>query len=514
MDLNSLPNDLEQLKAIVSSQAGTIEQQDHSIKSLNSKIELLIEEVRFFKALKYASSSERLKLKQQYVGQGTLFNEAEMEADNQSEDVAQEEQITVRPYTRKRGKRTKLPENLPREEVVIDLPEEDKVCQHDGSKLSCIGEEVSEKLKIIPAKISVVRTIRKKYACQQCSDCIKTPPPPPSLLPKSIATPSLLAFIITSKYVDGVPLHRMEAVLKRHNIELGRGTMSRWMIEVAERLAPLKQILLEELLSSSYLHCDETTVQVLKEKDKTPQSKSYMWVYGRSGRDPIILYDYHPSRSATVPLAILKGYQGYLQVDGYSGYNLIAKQDGVVRLGCMSHCRRYFYRAWSHAKDKNIGSRGLAFIKKLYKIEEKIKDFDPSARKKVRQEEALPILMSMKEWLDKEQGRHPPKGLAGKAISYALNEWDYLIRYLEDGNLDIDNNFIEQSIRPFAVGRKNWLFSNTPSGANASAFWYGLIETAKANGVEPFGYLQKLLEDFPNADELNSYLKLLPFKII
>ena len=526
MDLGKLTNNPEELKTIIFTQDLLISEGREDVKNLQKNInelkshvnnlkrdnEHLAEQVRFFKSLKFAPKSEKLK-SGSVEFQPNLFNEAELVASH-AEEESPGEDIEIPAHKRKkngRGKRKKLPESLPREEVVIDISDDEKICAEDGSGLTCIGEEISEKLKIIPARIAVLRTIRKKYACGKCSGNLKTAKLPPCILPKSIATPSLLAFIVTGKYIDGVPLYRLESVMRRHGIELGRGTMARWMIEVSKRLAPLKQILREELLSSDYIHCDETAVRVLKEKNKSPASNSYMWVQGRSGEKPIVLYDYHHSRGASVPANLLRGFKGYLQVDGYAGYNLIGGERGVERLGCMSHCRRYFFRAWKHSRTKNIGSRGLAFIKKLYAIEDGIKDKSPEERKLVRQGRAAPILEEMKLWLESQSGKHPPKGLAAKAISYALGEWEFLTGYLENGRLNMSNDFIERAIRPFAIGRKNWLFSDTPAGAEASALWYSLIETAKANGREPFEYLLKVFEKIPTAETLEDYLELLPF---
>ena len=499
--------------------------------SLEEENDILKEQVSFFNELIYGPSSE--KLKGSDVGEGgegegesaRHFNEPEESVDKAPEEGEGEDSEAEAPdkpekpgKPRKRGKRKPLPKNLPRERIVIDLREEEKVCVHDGSVLKCIGEEVSEKLKIIPAKVVVLETVRKKYACGNpgCSGCLKTASSPPGILPKSMVTPELLAFIVTSKYADSIPLYRMESVMRRHGIELGRATMARWMIKSSGELEPLKQILREELLSSEYIHCDETTVQVLKEEGRDASKKSYIWAQGRSGNKPIILYDYRPSRGADVPEELLSDFRGYVQVDGYPGYNRFCQREGVIRLGCMKHCRRYFHKAWKHSGDKgkkNAAARALGFIKKLYKIEKDSKNLVSEERKKVRQEKAVPVLEKMKVWLDSLEGRYPPKGYMGKAVAYALKEWDCLIGYVEDGRLDIDNDYIERSIRPFVIGRKNWLFSDTPSGADASALWYSLIETAKANGQEPFDYILKVIKGVPCAKTLEDYLKLLPFSV-
>ena len=251
----------------------------------------------------------------------------------------------------------------------------------------------------------------------------------------------------------------------------------------------------------------------LKEAGKKATTKSYMWVQGRSGKHPIILFDYDPTRSAEVPKRLFKGYKGYLHTDGYPGYKWIDGEDGIERLGCMSHCRRYFYNAYRHAGSKETALEGLRFINPLFEIERKIEGKEFSEKKEIRQQESKPILEKMKEWLDVQEGKHPPKGYMGKAINYALGEWKYLIKYLEDGRLHICNNFIERRIRPFVIGRKNWLFCITPSGAKASAILYSLVETAKANNKEPFEYLQRILTDIPKAESLTDYMKLLPFDV-
>ena len=439
------------------------------------------------------------------------YNELEQILEEYTED-----KIVVPEHQRNqkgRGKRQKLPESLPREEVIIDLADEDKICSEDGTQLKCIGEEVSERLDIIPAKIKVIREIRKKYACIKCDNSIKTASCLPTLFPKSIATPGLVSFIATSKYVDAIPLYRMESVLRRYGIEIPRNTMARWMINAAEKLETLMKIFEEELASSNYLHVDETTVQVLKEKDRAPSLKSYMWVVAREGPKPIVLFRYFPSRAGEIPYKLLEGFSGYLQCDGYSGYNKISRNEGVLRVGCWSHCRRYFHKAYKHSKSKGIGDRGLSYIKKLFKIEEQIKNKNSEEKLIVRNEKSREIILKMKEWLDGQVGKLPPKGYAGEAIHYALGEWENLARYLDDGKLSISNDYVERAIRPFTIGRKNWMFADTPNGAHSSATFYSLVETAKANGNEPYEYLKMVLEKLPYADSMNDYLALLPFEI-
>ena len=256
---------------------------------------------------------------------------------------------------------------------------------------------------------------------------------------------------------------------------------------------------------------DETTVQVLKENGKKATSKSYMWVRYASGVNPIVIYDYYPTRSGQVPIELLEGFSGYLQVDGYDGYSMACEKNKLTRLGCMDHARRKFKDAFSTSGGKDIGKKGLIFFKSLYKIEDEIEKMSPDEKKRIRQEKSKPILEEMKTWVEEKRPKITPKSVSGKAINYFYNEYKYLVGYLEDGRLNISNCGVENKIRPFAIGRKNWLFSDSVEGAKSSAMFYSLIETAKANNVEPFDWLMGILEKLPYAETVEDYEKLLPF---
>ncbi|MBC7430351.1 MAG: IS66 family transposase, partial [Bacteriovorax sp.] len=410
-----------------------------------------------------------------------MFDEAEFESlkDEEASSEEEGETIIVPGHERaKRGKRIKLPESLPREIVEIDL--DSKICSIDGSELKCIGEEISEKLEIIPAKVKVLRTIRKKYACSKC-ESITTAPAPLELIPKSIASSSLLAYVASAKYVDALPLYRQEAIFKRIGIDLHRQTMARWMITIGEKIEPLIKLLREELLDSSYLHMDETTVQVLNEEGKKAQSKSYMWVQARSGVKPIILFHYAKKRSAQHSELLLEDFSGYLHVDGYDGYAPVCEKNQITRLGCWAHARRKFFDAFKSSQGNVIGKQGLVFIKKLYEVEDKIRGLSSSEKLERRQNESLKITNEFKEWVDEKILKTAPKSMGGNALGYIVNEWKYLIACFSSGEVELDNNFIESHIRPFTIGRKNWMFSATPEGASSSANIYSLVETAKAN---------------------------------
>lgn len=532
-DLETLPADAEKLKAIIGFQSSQIQEhqnevqvfksqiqiKDTAITDLHRQIEFLHEALRLARMAQYASKSEKLP-----SNQSELFNESEMAAMAAVLEEAQSSNIEVPGHTRNRPVRKPLPDNLPREEVIIDLLEAEKFCDKDGAALKEIGAEVSEALDIIPAKVKVIRTIRKKYACPCCEDTIKTAKMPERILPKSNATAGLLAHIAVSKYVDALPLYRLEHIFKRSDIDIPRNTMAGWMIAVAEKLIPIYNLMEEELLSSDYVCCDETVVQVLKEPGKKAESKSYMWVRTRHGPqggpheepkiNPIVLFDYDPTRSGDVPNRLLKDFKGYLQVDGYVGYDEVCTRTDVTRVGCMAHVRRKFYDV-RKASPKQGGAANdvLLLIQKLYKIEEQISEATIENRFKIRQKESEPILKEIKSWLGENENKYPPQGLMGKAITYAQNQWPYVMNYLKYGKLAIDNNFTENRIRPFAIGRKNWLFSDTQAGANASGMIYSILQTARGNGLDPYAYMRHLLTELPKAQTADQIEALLPHKI-
>jgi hypothetical protein len=328
-----------------------------------------------------------------------------------------------------------------------------------------------------------------------------------------MAGPGLLAYIATSKYGDGLPLYRQEHMWQRAGVDIPRGTMASWMIKVGDLLAPVINLMEEDLLEGSYVQADETRVQVLNEPGKLPESRSYMWVRGRSypGAPPILLFEYDPTRSSEVPKRLFAGYQGYLQVDGYGGYDGICATKGIIRCGCMAHCRRKFFEA-TKASVKGIGlaNEAIGIIRKLYEVEEVIQGKNIEDRHRIRQEESKPILGAFRKWIDEHRGKVPPQSQLGQALAYAHNEWTYLTRYLDDGRLSIDNNMVENAIRPFAIGRKNWLFSDSVAGAKASAAIYSVIVSAKLNGHNEYAYLRYLLQKLPLAEKVEDFEALLP----
>jgi len=508
--VENLPDDLISLKEIVKDLL-----RDNQNKSL--KIDFLQEQLRLFVLRRFQKKSERFI----DPNQPSLFNEAEAELSKepQSESNESDTEIEIKSHKRKaRGKRVKLSPDLPKVRVEHDLSVEEKICPHHNIEMKRIGEEVSEQLDVIPATVQVLQNVRFKYACPCCDESpVKISPLPPQPIPKSNASPGLLAYIATSKYEDHLPLYRQEKIFSRFGAEIDRATMARWMIKISELCQPLLNLMLEDLLSGDILHCDETSVQVLKEPGRLAASKSYMWVLARGApAKPLILYNYSPTRAAYVLEDLLADYHGFLNTDGYSSYESFASNRPHVKLvGCMAHARRKFWEAEKAGKKAGgsnlIATDGLVFIGGLYKIEREIKDASSEEKYLIRQEKSKIILEKFRSWLDQKMDEVPSSMLTGQAVAYANSEWEKLNRYLEDGRLHIDNNFCENKIRPFCLGRKNWMFSDTPKGAHASAAIYSLIETAKANDIEPFDYLSLIFAELPKAKTLADFEKLLAY---
>jgi transposase len=489
--VETLPEDPATLQAM-------LRKQQAEITRLQDQLHSLLESLRLEKHRLYGARSEKAP------GQAELFDEPEATADTPEASPGPVPE-TPSPAPRKPAVRKPLPRDLPRIRRVYELPAAARQCPC-GCELSEIGEEISEQIDIIPARVQVIEHVRKKYACKTCEDTIQSAPRPPQLLPKSLATGNTMAYIITSKYADGLPLYRLSGILARYGIELPRQTLSESVLKVAEKLSPIIAHMKAQLLAGDVLHMDETRVQVLNEPDKPAQSQSYMWVQrGGPPGQPIVQFTYDPSRAATVADRLLEGYRGALMTDGYTAYRVVAQRHSLNHLCCWSHARRKFIEAQKAQPKGKTGKADMAvnFIAKLYAIEKQSLNSDAAARHRARQERSGVILAQFHAWLLKTRDQVPPKNALGKAVHYTLEYWPQLTRYIENGNWPIDNNVAENAIRPFVIGRKNWLFSNSQRGATASANLYSLIETAKANSREPYQYLSWLFERLPAADLAN-----------
>ncbi len=523
----TLPDDPEQLKTLVMEIAAshttleeTVEEKESILQEQELELSYLREQLRLLRHQRYGPSSEKLSDEQLL-----LMLESESLRDR-ADEAEIEKTVAVKGHQRvKRGRRS-IPADLPRIEVLHDIPPEEKVCPRDGHTLKRIGEETSEQLSYTPAQMRVLLHIRPKYACPICEEGVKIAAPPPQAIPKSMASPSLLAHVAVSKYADALPLYRQEKMFERIGVDLPRSTLSSWMIRSGELVQVMINLLRDELLGGPIVQCDETRCQVLKEPDRRAESKSYLWAQrgGRPG-SPVILFDYDPSRGGEVPKRLLAGYEGYLQVDGYKGYDAFcAENPGICRVGCWAHARRKFHEAYKAQQGlkgrkgkprreqlkKSKANQALDWIRKLYEIEHDARDLSAEERQRMRESRSQPILDAIKTWLPKAKSQVPPKGLTGVALGYVSKHWKHLTRFVEDGRLEIDNNLIENAIRPFALGRRNWLFSDTIQGAEAGANLYSLIETAKANGIEPYKYLCLIFRDLPKAVCVEDYERLLP----
>jgi transposase len=516
LDLSNLPDDARLSKHDIASLIGLVEQK------YQEKIHYLEERIRILQNELFGRKSEK-RYPEDHL-QLPIFQATQ--ADESIDDEQGQDTIVIAEHNRIKRGRKPLPEDLPRVEIIHDLAEEEKVCPC-GATLCRIGEDTCEKLDYVPAKVRVLRHIRYKYACKSCEGVeddgptVKIAPAPAALIPKSNATEGLLAHIVVSKFADGLPLYRQEKIFSRIGVDLPRATMANWLMQVARCCSPLIGLLQNEIRIGPLINMDESPLQVLKEPGRANTTKSYMWVFcGGDPEHPTVLFEYHPSRSGEVALKFLDEYQGHIQSDDYSGYDYLGKKKAIVHLGCWAHVRRKFFdvvKVRKKNRGKGDNPKGLAdlaleYIGELYRIEKQIRldQLTPEQIYQRRQEQSKPILDQFKEWLDATEPLTPPKGLLGIAIKYALKNWDKLIVYISNGLLQPDNNVAENAIRPFVVGRKNWLFAGHPNGASASATFFSLIETAKANGLEPYAYLRCLFGQLPFVKDQAGYRALLP----
>ncbi len=464
-----------------------IEKQNSYIKNLEAA---LIE----LKKHRFGASSEKSD-----PDQMPLFNEIELLTDKQKK--------VPKPKKKKTGTRKELPTDLPSIEVVHDLPDDQKHCPNDGTTLKYIGKIKTQKLKFIPAKQLVINHFQYKYVCPCCNKHVALATKPKTLIPKSIATGELLSYICTSKYADGLPLYRLNTMFNRLGINISRQVMANWVIKCSLAVQPLVNMIQDAIYNQGCIHIDETTIQVLKEEGRKASSKSYMWVQ-KAGNN--IIFNYHPTRSAAVLEQLLANYKGAIMTDGYKAYDGIAIKYMIIHLACWTHARRYFKKVLDIGKNLNA-QKMLNLIGKLYAIEKKIKTFDVDEIYRYRQEYSKPILDEIRVFLDEVLHNTAPSGKMGEALKYLHNQWHKLVRYIDDGNYPIDNNTAENAIRPFVIGRKNWLFANTPAGAHASANLYSIIESAKAHGINPELYLTYIFNQLPLVETVEDYEKLLPW---
>jgi transposase len=508
----------------------TVELKSEVILSLKQRIQVLEEALRLSRIKRFAPSSEQSE-------QTSLFDEAELEStialeataneiaidcdDNLDTDAAEFDAIALAKPKQKPGRKP-FASNLPREQIFITLRDEEK-----AGAISTFFTKAKEELDIIPAKVRILEYMQEKavflnthQAEQKRQIIAATLPKHP--VPGAMGSIELMVYVLVCKYCDGLPLYRQESILARYGGELGRATLANWIIALARPLQALVNLIRDHQLAGDIIMADETRIQVLKEPGRCATSDKFMWVtLGGPPGQPSVLFEYDPSRSEDVPMRLIEGFSGYLQTDGYAGYNAVCAANHITQVGCWDHARRKFKEAQDAQPKPKKGKPHkaskadhlLSLINTLYMIERQIKPLSAAEKFQQRCKRSRPILNKINAYLIENRHKVPKDGLTGQAMTYLANQWDKLTIYCTNGELNISNILAENAIRPFVIGRKAWLFSDTPKGARASAIHYSLIETAKANGLEPYAYLTQVLKALPYAETVEQIEALLPWNL-
>lgn len=507
--------ELARLRELASHNTQQLDALRAELRVVRTERDLLKERLNAFMRKLFAAKSEARATEQKDM----FFNEAEALAGAAlPEEVAAEDSVQVPAHRRAKRGRKPLDPALARTVIRHELPEHERICPHDGAELEEIGVEASEQLDIVPAQVRVIRHERVKYACPCCNRGLRTAPAPLRLIPKGLLTASALAWVISAKYQDALPLYRQAALLGRFGGELSRNTLAGALVRVGAAVQPIVNLLRDQLLDADLILGDETELQVLKEPGRAAQRKSYLWAQMSASGPPVRLFTYAASRSAETARKLYEGARGALLTDGYEAYASVAQACGLIHLGCWAHARRRFVEAEAAlpkaARTPNQpAAQFIAAISGLYAIEANAREASVEERTRLRQEHSRPVLAKIEALLLAQLHSVLPGSLLGQALHYLAGQWPRLVRFVEDGRFPIDNNTCENAIRPFVVGRRNWLFADTVGGAIASANLYSLVETAKANGIEPYRYLCALFAVLPNASRLEHYEALLPWRI-
>jgi transposase len=456
-------------------------------KFLKQRVQDLVQRI-------FGRRSERLPAGQLDLPFAELAYEAKREVE--SEPLLEEltfETTRPSPRRRRRNGRRPLPADLPRKREEIAPNPEERICGCCGRDMVPFAEEVTEELEYIPAQYFIREIVRPKYGCPLCQEGVVIAPLPPRPIEKGRPGPGLLAHVAVSKFMDHLPLYRQEQIFARHGIDLPRSTLCDWLGKVAFLLAPIVREMKRFILSSSVVQSDDTYVRVQERRRKGTMRRGYLWVYCLPWGE--VVYDFQMSRARDGPVHFLKGFQGYLQTDAYGGYNEIFRRGRVTHIGCFAHVRRRFYEARTEAPQE--ATIALGAIQALYRIEREAKDrsLDADAIVELRRERALPILEKLKDFIEGLRARALPKSRLGKALTYALGQWESLRRYTEIGEAEIDNNSAESTMRPPVLGRKNWLFVGSAEGGGPrAAVLYSLVVSCKRLGVEPYAYLKDVID--------------------
>ncbi|MEO1526318.1 MAG: IS66 family transposase [Planctomycetota bacterium] len=502
MDKDDLPNDVNELKrlllqsqrkaaqltSVVDELSATVDDQRKTIASSDAKIRELLQALR-------GKTRERVN-----PDQLVLFEIGELET------IKKEESEPARPNARRKKRRGRriIPDNLPSEEVLYELPEEERRCPHDGKPMRFIRFETSKQLEYVPAKMKVIVHKRAVYACADKHDDAKPliAPKPPQPIEKGLAAPGLLAQVVVSKFGDHLPGYRLEDIFSRHGVDIRRSTIYDWLSGTADLCKPLYEQMKSRVLESKVLHTDDTQVKLIDTSMRSTKLARF-WAYLGDRGHPYTVFDFTETRERAGPEKFLRDFEGYLQADAYGGYDglYLGSRGAIQEVACWAHCRRYWHKA--REQDPTRAHYALGAIAGLYEIERSVADADPQTRSSVRKSHARPILVDLKTWLDGEE--FLPKSLIGKAATYTRNQWEGLNRYIDDGDLSIDNNRAERAMKSVALGRKAWLFVGSPAAGERASVLMSLIHSCKENHVEPWAYLQSVLKQLPlgiNLDRL------------
>lgn len=503
----------------INEQIATLE---NRISELETENKRLNQAVDYLTKKLYGTSSEKTSTLS--LGAMSLFDEAEVQADSNAPEPDLQEVDNYRRKKKFKGQREELLKDVPRIKKLCTMADDDRFCEQCGTPLVSIGEEfIRTEIEFIPAQVKVIDYYRESFECRPCRKAggsyIEKSPMPYPVIQHSMASPSTIAWVMHQKYVNAMPLHRQEKEWQMLGVNLSRATMANWILAASrDWLNPLVDLMHQKMLEEQYLHADETVVQVLQETDRKNTTDSYMWVYstGQAAKHPIRIFEYQPGRGGRYPQKFLKGFKGYLHTDAYPGYNNV---EGITRCFCWSHVRRNFVDALpkdTKSPEATLVSQGIVYCNKLFEIEKKLADLGHEERKRQRLEQESPVLEAFWAWSDSVRSQMLPKFKLAAAINYAQNHKAGLMNYLKDGNCSISNNLAENCIRPFTIGRKNWLFSGSPRGAAASAAVYTMIETAKANGLNPYKYINFIFRELPGVqfgqhpEFLEDYLPWIP----
>lgn len=495
--ITALPADVSACHAMIAQLLNLQKQMSHKIKGMEHQLQQLLRRL-------YGRSAEKLDDKQ-LVLFAELLKQLQESEPAPTPPPAPTTPSAPKPSVNGHGRR-RLPADLPRQRIVHDLPDSEKPCPCCGQARCVIGEEVSEQLEYIPARVKVLQHVQIKYACKACEKNAQHPQitlaeKPLAPIEKGLAGPGLLSYVIVSKYGDHLPLYRLERIFERHRIDIARSTMCDWMAQCADVLRPLYELMVKEVLKSAVIHTDDTPVDVLDPKLKTTRTGRF-WIYLGDEQHPYDVFTYTPNRTRDGPMKFLAGWgkdnRVYLQADAFGGYDgIYAGQAGgkVTEVACWAHARRKFYDARN--SDAASATAALAHIRLLYDVEDQTRELKPAERAALRRQIALPRLQQFKSWLDQQQAANGgpvlPKSPVGQAITYALNQWEALSVYVTDGDLDIDNNAAENALRRVALGRKNWLFCGSDNGGATAAVLFSLIATCQRHKVNPLDYLRDVL---------------------